>query len=648
MGTLRQALVDANAANTGTAVNPDLIQFNIPTTDPGYQSGTGAFSIQPLSALPTFTDTVILDGYTQPGASLNTLAVGDNAVLKIVLDGSQAGTNVEGLVITGSNCTVRGLVIDNFDNNGIFLIGNQNLVAGNLIGTSVTGLAALGNGGGRLGGIRIGGNNTTIGGTTAAARNIISGNGIYGIWIETAGGSAFYNLVEGNYIGTDITGTRTLSVRGGQYGIYIDSANNTIGGTTPEARNIISGNGTYGIVIDGRHLPSNPAFGNAIEGNYIGTDASGTLAVPNAYGGIELLGGLFANTIGGTLPGAGNVIAGGGNAILIEVDPRFTGVPTNNLVQGNLIGTDKTGTVALGNGVGIELVGANNTTIGGTAAGAGNTIAFSREVGVGVYSGTGNSIRGNSIFANGALGIDLGEDGVTLNTPGGPHTGPNNLQNFPVLTNAVAQGNGRTRVIGALNSTANTTFTLDFYANATADPSGYGQGQRYLGSAIVTTNANGDVHFSVDLSAATVRSEWVSATATDPAGNTSEFCLDEQVGGGPQLVVGGAGGSQVPPAAGGGADTTTSDQVLAGLLGPVGAAAPFVADSSGTRGQTESPLVAQEVFAASPVSAHTAESPPPALSRSPSTGTLDRLFADWLSSGLADALPTDTLLTPLA
>ena len=112
-GTLRQAIVDADAAATGTAANPDLIQFDIPTTDPGYQSSTGSFSIQPLSALPTITDTVVLDGYTQPGASPNTLAIGDNAVLKIVLDGSLAGS-VDGLVIAGGNSTVRGLVIDNF------------------------------------------------------------------------------------------------------------------------------------------------------------------------------------------------------------------------------------------------------------------------------------------------------------------------------------------------------------------------------------------------------------------------------------------------------------------------------------------------------------------------------------------------------
>src|SRR5262249_14815558 len=136
-------IYDANTLAYGTAANPDQIQFNIPTTDSGYNSTTGAFSIKPHSVLPTVTDTVVLDGYTQPGASANTLTTGDNAVLKIVLDGSLAGA-VNGLVISSGNSTVRGLVIDNFAAGaGIALVGTgSDLVAGNFIGTDVTGLSA--------------------------------------------------------------------------------------------------------------------------------------------------------------------------------------------------------------------------------------------------------------------------------------------------------------------------------------------------------------------------------------------------------------------------------------------------------------------------------------------------------------------------
>jgi titin len=478
-GTLRQAIVDANAANTGSAGNPDLVQFNIPTTDPGYQSGPGAFFIKPLSALPSITDTVDLNGYTQAGASPNTLIIGDNAVLKIVLDGRLAGA-VDGLVIEGGNSKVRGLVIDNFgygsgivlntggndlvagnfigidvtgesaaannigiltnstgnlpstgntiggttpearniisgnnsalpylahggsdplnfgidvdnsnliqgnyigmDKSGTYAVpngtgivigsnntiggltttpgtgagnlisgnivfgidraGNQNLIAGNLIGTTATGLAALGNGAG----VHVWGNNNTIGGTTVGSRNVISGNtgaggagfinaaiDIENVGAVLAGGS--YNLVEGNYIGTDITGTTSL---GGQTGIIIAGAYNTIGGTTAAARNVISGNNGFGIQSNGGFTGS---FGNVIQGNYIGTDPSGTTVVRNLGYGVALTWGTHDNTIGGTLPGAGNVISGF-NGILLRGLPSI-GLPcTNNLVQGNLIGTD--------------------------------------------------------------------------------------------------------------------------------------------------------------------------------------------------------------------------------------------------------------------------------------------------------------------
>jgi hypothetical protein len=133
----------------------------------------------------------------------------------------------------------------------------------------------------------------------------------------------------------------------------------------------------------------------------------------------------------------------------------------------------------------------------------------------------GNAIRGNSIHSNGGLGIDLGGDGVTPNDPGDADTGPNQLQNFPVLS--VALAGGSTWVTGTLNGLANTTFTLDFYASAAADPSGFGEGARYLGSAVVTTDGSGNAHFEVVLAAPTAPGEVVTATATDPAGNTSEF-----------------------------------------------------------------------------------------------------------------------------
>src|SRR5439155_15472716 len=319
-------------------------------------------------------------------------------VLKIVLDGSLAGA-VDGLVLTGGNSTVRGLVIDNFVIEGVLLRTNGNVVEGNFIGTDVTGLVARPNGQG----IDIIGDYNTIGGTTAGARNIVSGNfgnNSQGITIDGQYGGGRFNVVEGNYVGTDITGnTGGLS---NQIGVVVSGEYNTIGGTTAAARNIISGNISGGLhIISG--IPGSLAtgLGNVVIGNYIGTDATGTRAVRNNYG-IRLLFAAQGNTIGGTLPGEGNLISGNDAAIDLEH------TTANNLIQGNLIGTDKTGTAALGNGRGIETGNdPTNNTIGGTASGAGNMIAFNGDYGVDVDGGTGISILGNSIYSNGKLGILL-------------------------------------------------------------------------------------------------------------------------------------------------------------------------------------------------------------------------------------------------
>jgi Ca2+-binding RTX toxin-like protein len=195
-------------------------------------------------------------------------------------------------------------------------------------------------------------------------------------------------------------------------------------------------------------------------------------------------------------------------------------------VQGNFVGTDRTGTVAVpnqGDGVFISN-GATSNLIGDTIVGLGNTIAFNGGSGVGVVGATTilNSIRGNSIFSNTGLGIDLGDNGETPNTPGGPHAGPNDLQNFPILLSA--RPGASTEVIGTLNSTPSKSFTLDFYASPVADPSGFGQGKRYLGSFPVSTDATGNVFFDIFIPGATSPGEIVSATATDPPGaDTSEF-----------------------------------------------------------------------------------------------------------------------------
>ena len=190
-----------------------------------------------------------------------------------------------------------------------------------------------------------------------------------------------------------------------------------------------------------------------------------------------------------------------------------------SVIQGNLIGTDISGTVALGNVNGITL-GEANVIIGGTAVGAGNVIAFNEGSGIAV-AGTGHAIEGNKIFSNGLLGIDLNADGVTTNDPCDTDTGPNNFQNYPVISQ-VTKGGGLTSIRGTLNSVANTRYRIEFFANDSLDSSGFCEGEIFVGSASVRTRANCSASFNVSFPQIG-RRQRVTATATDPTGNTSEF-----------------------------------------------------------------------------------------------------------------------------
>ena len=231
------------------------------------------------------------------------------------------------------------------------------------------------------------------------------------------------------------------------------------------------------------------------------------------------------NIIGGTGAGAGNLISGHNNSGVFILGAGATG----NVVQSNLIGTDVTGTSALGNSSGVFITfNASDNTIGGTASGAGNTVAFNFN-GVFVFSGTGNAILSNSIFANTALGIELEgtSQGVTPNDPGDGDVGANNVQNFPVLD--TAQSGSSTFINGTLNSTANTQFRLEFFSNTTCDPSGFGEGKTFLGSTDVTTDGAGNTAFNVAFPIPVPVGHFVTSTATDLGNNTSEFSECEQV-----------------------------------------------------------------------------------------------------------------------
>ena len=320
------------------------------------------------------------------------------------------------------------------------------------------------------------------------------------------------NVVECNYIGTDVSGMVALGNGTGGVSVGNGASNNTIGGTAADEGNLISGNLEVGVSLDN-------ANGNDVQGNFVGTDATGTAILANSIG-VLLSGGGGNNVVGGMAVGAGNLISGNGaDAVAIENS-------NNNRVEGNLIGTDVTGAAPLSNvrhGVLISS-GATGNAIGGTAAGTGNTIAFNNQNGVTVLdaTSTGNPILGNDIFGNGSLGIDLGDDGPTPNDPNDPDPGPNNLQNIVVLTAVEHVGGVSTTVDGTLNSTPNTAFRVEFFSSPAADPSGFGEGQTFRGFTNVNTNGAGNAAFSffipVDLSG-----EFIAATVTDENNNTSEF-----------------------------------------------------------------------------------------------------------------------------
>jgi parallel beta-helix repeat protein len=279
---------------------------------------------------------------------------------------------------------------------------------------------------------------------------------------------------------------------------------------------VISGNGSSGVYVTG-----SSATNNLIAGNLIGTDKAGAADVGNASYGVYVSN-AASNTIGGTSDGARNVISGNHVAGVLLYGASATG----NVVEGNYIGTNKDGTAALKNTpYGVYIIGGGNNTIGGTAAGAGNRVAYNGSDGVYVVSGTGNRISGNSIYSNGALGIDLGPFGVTKNDTAG-HVGANNLQDFPVLSVPLVNA-GTVTVTGTFHSVANTVYQLEFFSSVFPDPSGYGEGQTYQVTETVTTDGGGNAGLSVTFPGAL--SQWVTATATDPSGNTSEFSQAQQV-----------------------------------------------------------------------------------------------------------------------
>jgi hypothetical protein len=342
--------------------------------------------------------------------------------------------------VIGGDTPGAGNLISGNEYDGVFIQGSgavRNQVIGNRIGTAVAGTALLGNRNGVV--IGFGAAHNMIGGDTSEKRNLISGNKGAGVWIQNRG--TLGNQVLGNYIGTDVAGTTPLG--NGSFGVLIgfEATNNVIGGIASEVRNVISDNGEAGVWIQ-----NIGTMGNAVLGNYIGTDASGAAALGNRYEGVLIAGGATSNTIGGDVPGARNLISGNGKSG-VQIQDAGT---TYNTVRGNHIGTDVSGKVALANvrhGVAI-LDGATGNVVGGAVPQARNLISGNGLAGVLLYDlddqGTSeNQIVGNYIGTDvsgtaslpNSWGVFIGE-GAANNTVGGTVSGTRNL----------ISGNGETGV----------------------------------------------------------------------------------------------------------------------------------------------------------------------------------------------------------
>ena len=405
VGSLRSAINQANAVDV-----PDVVPilFAIP--------GSGPFTISPISPLPMITHAVIIDGYSQSGASPNSLTSADNASLQIILDGSAVGG--DGLAIAASNSSVSGLVIDSFSN-GIHLlpVASDDVIAGNFIGLDASGSSAVGNSQGIL---VDGSAANTIGDTTPAARNLVAANGSENILLTN---NASTNLVAGNFVGLAASGTSAVTSFGN--GVVVDNApDNTLGGTALGAGNVIAGQDGDAVQISG-------AAGNVVQGNLIGTDPTGTIALGNGTEGVHISDS-SNNLIGGTAPGAGNTMAAGQDGIFLDDGSD------GNVIQGNFIGTNASDAAGLGNthsGIGV-FDSSNNNLLGGTVAGAGNVIVFNGDRGIlFAFSSDGNAVEGNWIGTDpaGAAGMGNATNGVEFifgpsnNTVGGTAAGAANV-----------------------------------------------------------------------------------------------------------------------------------------------------------------------------------------------------------------------------
>jgi hypothetical protein len=580
--SLRNRINDAN-----NHPGHDTIGFRIP--------GDAAQTITPLNApLPTITETVTVDGYSEPGSSAP--AAGANAVLKVAIDASNHNV---GLDVAADDVTIRGLAIHSAGPAGdaIRINGDENRVEGNHLGLDETGAAS----GNDSDGVEIAGDGNVVGGADPEHRNVIADNGFggvsifgddnrvrgntigtdpdattdlgneVGVWMFGVGNTVAENLISGNEVGVDVasgTGNEILDnligtnaagdnelvdgFFGGETGVEVevaasatDIAGNVVGGTAGEGvllagdnnnvkdnrlgtngsaelnstrgikitgdgnsvggpsegdANLVSGNRLEGVEFRADPVTNDPAEDNTVEGNLIGTDAEGDAPLANGDAGVEIIDANDNDIIDNVI--SGNVDQG----VRIRLDDTVTA--DRNLLLGNAIGTDASGTLDLGNGTdGVRIEDADYNNVGSSnSLQAGNTIAFNGGAGVVVdgVAADGNTIVRNSTFGNAGLGIDLDDNGVTLNDVADVDAGGNGLVNFAEVTGA-ASGDVDWQLVDALPQRL---FRVDFY---TCDSD---EGRTHIGSTLTATDAAGDASGNAVLTTAVTPGEFVTATAT--------------------------------------------------------------------------------------------------------------------------------------
>ena len=367
----------------------------------------------------------------------------------------------------------------------------NNRVEGNFIGLNAGGTGAIAN---TFAGVYVlnGASNNSI------VANVISGN--VGEGLRLAGTGTSGNNLFGNRIGTIPDGNSALGNGFAGVTLFGGTTSNQVGGVLPEQRNILSGNGTVGLVFGDAGTSNNLAYGN-----YIGTNPAGTGAVPNGFAGVYMTGGSSANHLGDG-PGTGNLISANNSVGVFVADAATAG----NFIRNNTIGLSATGVAPFSNqfdGISIS-AGAQTTFIGGTAFGAANTISGNAGRGIAVFDAATSmhTFQRNSIDGNGQEGIGI-------------YNGSNHSQAAPVLT--VASLTTSTNLSGTLVGTANTSFTVEFFSSLSANPAG---GRTYLGQLIVTTNGSGNATISANLPVIVAAGRQISATATSQAtGDTSGF-----------------------------------------------------------------------------------------------------------------------------